>query len=161
MNCRNCGAAMEFVAARNHFRCAYCETIHVPEPLDEGVVVTDQEHRLSCTRCAVRVMKGSIEGKPVAYCTTCRGFLTTSEHFAVIVRMRRARRPPGAVEVEPLDTRELRKVTRCPRCARPMQTHPYGGGGTAVIDSCMRCHLVWLDSGELTALERFTPPRPV
>jgi Zn-finger nucleic acid-binding protein len=41
-----------------------------------------------------------------------------------------------------------------------MDTHPYGGGGNAVIDSCFVCRLVWLDAGELTVLERYVPPRP-
>ncbi len=161
MNCPNCGAAMELVGNRNHFRCEYCATIHVPEPIDEGLIPTDEEHRLSCPHCELRLKKGVIEGKPVAFCSQCRGFLTTSEHFAVIVRKRRTRREPTAVETEPFDPTELRQVTKCPRCDVRMQTHPYGGGGAAVIDSCMRCHLVWLDAGELTILEQFTPPRPV
>ena len=31
-----------------------------------------------------------------------------------------------------------------------METHAYGGGpGNVVIDSCIGCHLVWLDPAEL------------
>jgi Zn-finger nucleic acid-binding protein len=40
-----------------------------------------------------------------------------------------------------------------------MDAHPYGAGGTAVIDSCHRCHLVWLDLGELAVLEQHAPRR--
>jgi Zn-finger nucleic acid-binding protein len=30
-----------------------------------------------------------------------------------------------------------------------MNTHPYYGPGSIVIDSCGNCGLVWLDGGEL------------
>ena len=33
-----------------------------------------------------------------------------------------------------------------------MDTHPYHAGGNAVIDTCDRCRLVWLDAGELTVI---------
>ena len=41
------------------------------------------------------------------------------------------------------------------RCHKPMDTHPYYGGGNAVIDTCPRCQLVWLDAGELTVLGQY------
>jgi Zn-finger nucleic acid-binding protein len=53
----------------------------------------------------------------------------------------------------------LRRVRNCPRCRRRTETHVYGGGGNAVIDSCERCRLVWLDAGELTMLVRHVPER--
>ena len=30
-----------------------------------------------------------------------------------------------------------------------METHPYYGPGTFVIDSCVPCNVLWLDYGEL------------
>ena len=36
-----------------------------------------------------------------------------------------------------------------------MDTHPYHAGGNAVIDTCDRCRLVWLDAGELTVIGRY------
>jgi Zn-finger nucleic acid-binding protein len=35
-----------------------------------------------------------------------------------------------------------------------MDVHPYYGPGSQVIDSCPHCRLVWLDAGELAAIER-------
>jgi Zn-finger nucleic acid-binding protein len=35
-----------------------------------------------------------------------------------------------------------------------MEVHPYYGPGSQVIDSCHRCRLVWIDSGELAAIEK-------
>ena len=50
---------------------------------------------------------------------------------------------------------ELRRRVQCPRCHKPMDTHPYHAGGNAVIDTCERCHLVWLDAGELAEIGRY------
>jgi Zn-finger nucleic acid-binding protein len=38
-----------------------------------------------------------------------------------------------------------------------MDTHPYFGGGNAVVDTCERCGLIWLDAGELPIIERYIP----
>jgi hypothetical protein len=38
-----------------------------------------------------------------------------------------------------------------------MDTHPYSGGGNAVVDTCEECGLIWLDAGELAIIERFIP----
>jgi Zn-finger nucleic acid-binding protein len=38
-----------------------------------------------------------------------------------------------------------------------MDAHPYFGGGNAVVDTCERCGLVWLDAGELAIIERYVP----
>jgi Zn-finger nucleic acid-binding protein len=36
-----------------------------------------------------------------------------------------------------------------------MDNHPYHAGGNAVIDTCHRCRVVWLDAGELTVLGKY------
>jgi Zn-finger nucleic acid-binding protein len=41
----------------------------------------------------------------------------------------------------------------CPVCGERMEVHPYYGPGPAVIDSCSRCGLIWLDRGEMTVIE--------
>jgi Zn-finger nucleic acid-binding protein len=38
---------------------------------------------------------------------------------------------------------------KCPACGHLMLGHLYGGPGNVVIDSCERCHVNWLDAGEL------------
>jgi Zn-finger nucleic acid-binding protein len=35
-----------------------------------------------------------------------------------------------------------------------MDVHPYYGPGAVVLDSCARCTLIWLDHGEIAAIER-------
>jgi Zn-finger nucleic acid-binding protein len=36
-----------------------------------------------------------------------------------------------------------------------MDTHPYHAGGNAVIDTCHRCKLIWLDAGEASVLGKY------
>jgi uncharacterized protein len=43
----------------------------------------------------------------------------------------------------------------CPKCGTMMDTHPFGMGSQIVIDECPDGCGVWLDGGELQALERF------
>jgi hypothetical protein len=38
-----------------------------------------------------------------------------------------------------------------------MEAHPYFAGGNAVVDTCERCQLIWLDAGELAIIERYIP----
>jgi Zn-finger nucleic acid-binding protein len=45
-------------------------------------------------------------------------------------------------------------MINCPGCAKPMLNHFYGGPGNLVIDTCERCHLNWLDPGELRRIAR-------
>lgn len=43
----------------------------------------------------------------------------------------------------------------CPRCHIPMDRREYGYNSQVLIDVCHRCHGVWLDDGEIRALEVF------
>jgi len=33
-----------------------------------------------------------------------------------------------------------------------MDTHPYYGPGNCVVDTCIRCGVIWLDYGEITVI---------
>ena len=160
MNCPNCGAALQAVANRTHLRCPYCQSLHFPEPVAEGVVPLDQDHALDCPCCQRRLSSAALDGDTVGYCTACRGILLSSDHFAQVIAQRREVKARRHRRVEPIDAAEFRRITLCPRCGRRTDTHTYGGGGNAVIDSCHRCQLVWLDAGELTVLEQFPARAP-
>lgn len=155
MNCPNCGAALEALPNRAHLRCGHCESLHFPEPTGEGVVLLDQEHRSECPHCQKRLTTAVLDGGEVGYCGQCRGMLLSSDHFAKVVASRREVRELEHKQLEPIDPKELRRSAGCPKCKLRMDTHPFGGGGNAVVDSCYRCKLVWLDAGELTVLEQF------
>jgi Zn-finger nucleic acid-binding protein len=42
-----------------------------------------------------------------------------------------------------------------------MDTHPYGGPGNVIIDTCENCSLNWLDYGELQHIVRAPDERYV
>lgn len=159
MNCPNCGAALEPVPNRTHLRCQHCTSIHFVEPVEEGLIPLDREFGQECPCCDRSLAAASLEGYTVGHCGECRGILANSEHFATVVASHRAANRGKQQPVEPIDPSEFRRATRCPLCQRRMDTHAYGGGGNAVIDSCARCHLVWLDAGELTVLEQYQATR--
>jgi len=159
MNCPNCGAGLQPVPNRNLLRCPYCESVQFPQPIGEGIVPLDQDYPFDCPCCHRPLTAAVLDGATVGYCPECRGLLMSSDHFAHVLASRRETQAVRNRQVEPIDPKELRRVTRCPRCGRRTETHVYGGGGNAVIDSCLACRLVWLDGGELAVLERFVPAK--
>jgi len=50
---------------------------------------------------------------------------------------------------------EKRGAVPCPKCATEMDVRPYGMGSQVIIDVCPQGCGVWLDKGELEALEKF------
>jgi Zn-finger nucleic acid-binding protein len=157
MNCPSCGAAMVLVANRGHFRCDHCGRFHFPETTGEGVSLLDEPADIDCPRCQLAMRQALIEGETVSYCGQCRGFLTQTEAFSVIVGKRRAKQVAPQRVTNPIDPAELRQGMKCPRCRNRMETHPYYGGGNAVVDSCVRCKLIWLDAGELALIGSYVP----
>lgn len=155
MNCANCGAGLRPVGNRNYFRCDHCETFHFPEQTGDGVAELGGEAAFGCPVCENQLTRAAIDGHEVSYCRTCRGFLATNATFGAIVRLRRAANAPPEHVPLPFAPAELARRVTCPRCRKPMDTHPYHAGGNAVIDTCHRCHVVWLDAGELTVIGRY------
>jgi Zn-finger nucleic acid-binding protein len=154
MNCPNCGAALQPVGNRDYFRCAYCETFHFPEETGDGVALVAGETQHDCPICTRQLVPAAIEGHPVSYCRICRGFLAANATFSQIVQIKRAKNATPHIAL-PFDRAELSRRVMCPCCRKPMDTHPYHAGGNAVIDTCHRCRVVWLDAGELTVLGRY------
>jgi Zn-finger nucleic acid-binding protein len=157
MNCSGCGATMQVVGNHNHFHCTHCGGFHFPEETSEGVVSLGDQSTRSCPVCKMLMEKAMIEGEEIRYCQHCRGFLTLNDAFSRIVSKRRALHRPNEQVIDPFDAAELTRELRCPGCHDPMEAHPYFGGGNAVVDTCERCHLIWLDAGELSVIERYNP----
>lgn len=160
MNCPDCGAAMEPVGNRKHLHCEHCGNFHFPEETGDGVSLLAEWAGLDCPVCSQALQKAQIEGEAVNYCDRCRGFLTTTVAFSRVVAKRRQTHGPHEQINDPFDPAELRRRLKCPQCHLFMETHPYYGGGNAVVDTCERCGFIWLDAGELAVLERYIPQAP-
>src|SRR5918996_5005223 len=153
MNCPNCGAAMEFQERRRSFHCGHCGTyqfIDSPETSDGIRVLGRPPDAQRCPTCAARLSRALLDSRhEVMYCEGCRGILVPRQRFAHVVQERRAWAAGVPDEPSPIDPRELDRHVFCPGCSATMQTHPYFGPGSIVIDTCDACDLVWLDLGEL------------
>jgi Zn-finger nucleic acid-binding protein len=156
MNCQACGAPLTLHSPSRSLVCSYCDS-HQLLPTDgsavDGVVFLGNLTSRDCPNCSDQLLAGMLDGQPVEACPTCFGVAVQDVIFADLVADRRAQyRGPVALPV-PLNQRELRITRECPECREEMHVHPYHGPGTTVIDSCPTCGLIWLDPGEMTAIE--------
>lgn len=161
MNCRNCAAAMEPVGGRAYFRCGHCGTFEFPQTNDDGVAATATVSDFGCPVCTQPLTEAAIEGHTIYFCGSCRGFLTPNANFTAILAHRREHFADTPSVPRSFTKEELRRRIGCPQCKKKMDTHPYGGGGNVVVDTCYRCQLIWLDAGEMEVLARHRPKEGV
>jgi Zn-finger nucleic acid-binding protein len=131
---------------------------------DTQVLCFDQDGQLSntpsgvhCPKCQniareIELLIGVIKGCQFAGCKHCGGMLFQQETFAMLMGHLRASSPPPLKMPEPMDASQLNVRRRCPTCDAMFETHPYAGPGNSVIDTCITCHVVWFDHGELNKL---------
>jgi Zn-finger nucleic acid-binding protein len=132
--------------------CGHCGS------MDEGVAPFYElqalgESAVACPRCETPLADARIEGCPVQYCRACHGVLVEMQHFVTLSDAVRARERHKGVAL-PRRQRPGERVLPCPMCTQPMLSHVYGGPGNLVLDTCERCHVNWLDPGELRRIAR-------
>lgn len=158
MNCANCGAAMRLVEGRGRFVCDYCAGVRLvdgaAEESADGVAAISDAVESACPVCDEALCAAVLDGWSVTTCRKCRGILCAREAFGKIVAARRRNSTGPEITPEPIDPAEFGRTLCCPTCGGRMEVHPYYGPGAVVIDSCDRCGVVWLDRGELRAIER-------
>ena len=117
--------------------------------VNEDDVLVGAETTKTCPVCQAMLSDGTIENRPVLYCTKCRGLLVSIDKFLPLVEyMRTVWRSTGA-SIEPRDNSDADRHLSCPECAKIMIGYPYGGPGNVNLDSCERCSVIWLDRNEL------------
>ncbi|GMU82105.1 MAG: hypothetical protein AMXMBFR47_19760 [Planctomycetota bacterium] len=158
MNCVNCGAVLRLVEGRGHFVCDYCAAVR---PLDgppaegvDGLTAAATPTDAACPTCNQALHAAVLDGWSVSTCRACSGILVPRSAFGKIVAARRAAAAGPEITPRPIDPAEFSRTLRCPRCHERMEVHPYYGPGAVVIDSCNACGVVWLDRGELRAIEQ-------
>jgi len=156
MNDPNCEAPCA-PADGGHLTCEHGSTVRSPDAA-EGCVdrITPQGEVApgQCPLCDEPMELGSLDGEMMIYCPTCRGILLTNEVLGKVVARRRAEYQGADTTPAPIEPERLARGVACPQCQQPMECHIYGGPGAVVIDSCFDCRLVWLDSGEISSMER-------
>ncbi|WP_417851148.1 zf-TFIIB domain-containing protein [Thalassoglobus sp.] len=157
MKCQSCGGPLNETAGRGRLVCTYCGTLNVPKAgrlsADRITLLEEfSDHR--CPGCEQQLSRAMADEAFVESCSSCQGILFERDVFMSVAWDRRGQFQGAEETPIPIDPAELKERRNCPKCQQLMETHPYYGPGNAVIDSCHRCQLVWLDTGELTAIER-------
>lgn len=133
------------------YNCAFCHNVYVPEKNDDGVRVLGEAAEEICPNCNIALMQAAIEKTRILYCTKCRGMLIPMAVFKGLVASLQMIQGASMVQ-PPADPGDLSRVVSCPHCHQHMETHLYAGPGNAVIASCDKCSLNWLDHGELARI---------
>jgi Zn-finger nucleic acid-binding protein/predicted RNA-binding Zn-ribbon protein involved in translation (DUF1610 family) len=162
-HCHTCGAPVNSLAAAGRLTCDYCGTVHILRPetasMDRLSWLSELgEH--DCPLCRNSLAMALVDHQKVEACPKCLGLLMPRTTFASVVTDRRARFKGLEDLPRALDERALAPEVDCPACSHRMETHRYYGPGNVAIDSCRECELVWVDSGELTQIERAPGARP-
>lgn len=139
---------MHLAAGNTSLRCEYCKVMVTITADDSGVQFLDQTQDLTCPTCGETLWQAVLAAMQLDACKKCHGVLVPMDEFEVLVEKMRVlheeREFPG-----PVDEAELERKVICPKCRGKMDTHFYFGGGHAVMSTCERCGLQWLDAGML------------
>lgn len=122
---------------------------------------------MQCPRCQITLRRDQYEGVDVDYCSECWGYWLDHGELATIAQRQKlkfsadeSKAMAKAFAGKVADPRQTLPAA-CPRCGTAM-THVTFAGDTAaasiIIDRCP-AHGVWLDTGELKALQVFAEGR--
>ncbi len=116
---------------------------------------------MNCPRCASVLRGVNYEGTPIDTCDSCHGeWLDKAE----ILRINKARevvfseedklKVAGAQKGVVKVLAQEQKALTCPRCGNTrMKTYNYAYDSGVIVDQCPQCDGLWLDEGELEAIQ--------
>jgi Zn-finger nucleic acid-binding protein len=117
---------------------------------------------MKCPRDGSPLARKTYEAEvEIDHCPSCRGTWLDDGELETIQRT--VERDHSSRLFEPLATaassynaveQQSAPAAACPKCEAQMDVRPYGMGSQIVIDVCPEGCGIWLDGGELQALER-------
>ena len=115
---------------------------------------------MDCPIDAVTLVPRRLESEvDVVICPVCSGVWLERGELEALQAAHAHDRPgddPESVRAAfEMARRELEPPGACPVCAATMARHEYGYASQILVDRCPRGHGLWLDAGELEALEQF------
>ena len=156
MKCDDCPGSLFAIPNRDYSRCDDCGKHFFSKALDdpeEPVALSDEPVGVSCPKCVSELRFAELHDRwRVCFCENCRGFVIDSGCLGSIVYELRAAYQGKDADPVPLNQSQLLDQWDCPACHERMETHPYHGPGTAVINSCQGCRVTWLDHRELASI---------
>jgi Zn-finger nucleic acid-binding protein len=158
MQCDQCTGQLVAIPNRESYQCDSCRHYVFTTPLDdpaEPIELTGDPVGVLCPKCQCQLEFAILHGHwRVCYCTTCRGYAIDNGCLGVIIHELRSRYRGQDDQPVPLNPSELEEHRCCPACHQWMETYPYYGPGTAVINSCAGCKVTWMDHRELASIVR-------
>lgn len=162
MNCPSCGAPLRIADDNSTLRCDYCHSVIMAQADETGVAFVDEAAELTCPNCADSLWSAMLAHLRLHACKQCHGLLAPMGEFEALIEGMRAEHPDTQIPAQP-ETDDLQRKVACPKCHQRMETHFYYGGGHAVMSSCERCELHWIEGGMLMQIVRApheTPDTP-
>jgi Zn-finger nucleic acid-binding protein len=94
----------------------------------------------------------------VDVCTQCGGTYFDQGEFSTLARkcpdqLRKLEAVAKPTEAQPASAAAAAESLRCPGCAGPMGSYQYAECSGVWLHRCPRCNGVWVDDGELEAIE--------
>jgi Zn-finger nucleic acid-binding protein len=146
--CDSCGAPLRVDRETGFLVCDHCGSLkEAPGPIEHLEMLS--ETASDCPVCGAHLSNARLEGLSLLCCARCYGMLIDMDQFATVIDALRAAEPRTFRIALPRRQNPGERLIRCPTCGDAMLSHVYGGPGNVVIDTCERCHVNWLDPGEL------------
>jgi len=143
---------MQVAGPGSYLYCRHCSSLFFPKDSRDGVAIVGVESEYRCPLCHDLLVAADVAGEHVLYSQQCHGMLLKQGVFSDVAHYLGERSPESFGPPRLLNRDDLQRPLHCPSCGRLMDTHPYYGPGSVVIDVCMTCRVVWLDGGELSAI---------
>ena len=106
-----------------------------------------------------KVLEGDVQ---VDACETCLGVFLDEDELVRLENEAAARHEFESLSKTDYSARAYNVAKRmsappilCPKCAMQMEKSEYGYFSGVVVDTCIHCHSVWLDHGELAQIQKF------
>lgn len=144
---------MRLGSGNTSLRCEYCKTVVTLAQDEDGIQFLDEAPELECPACATSLWNAVLARVELHACKQCHGLLVAMSGLEPLVESMRAAHPGSEIPAS-ADPADLDRKVVCPRCHGRMDSDFYAGGGNAVISSCERCELNWLEGGALMRIVR-------
>ncbi len=116
---------------------------------------------MNCPRCKRELSEGLYEDYSISRCAACGGIWVDGKALLGIIDKRKEIMPEEALEAarnwrsSVVPKKELDNELSCPSCKAELSRAVYGYDSGIIIDRCTTGCGVWLDKGELEALQAF------
>jgi len=149
---------MRLIGDKGYFQCDYCTSLYFPQENLDGVRLLDESVEVNCPLCEIPLVLAYIDETQILYCTRCHGMLIKQMAFLLTLEYMKERASGSPIKPKPVNRDELKREIDCPYCSKKMATHAYAGPGNVVVDNCLDCMVIWLDTNEVKRIVQAQDP---